>query len=48
VGFNLRGDRRALGAIIVEGTAAKEETLPPPIDFPGYLDMYGREIERLG
>lgn len=48
VAFNLRGDRRARGAVIVEGVATKEETLPPPIDFPGYLDKYAREIERLG
>lgn len=48
VAFNLRGDRRARGAIIVEGTAAKEEWLPSAIDFPGFLDKYGREIERLG
>lgn len=48
VAFNLRGDRRARGAVIVEGTATKEETLPPAIDFPGYLDKYAREIGRLG
>jgi PPOX class probable F420-dependent enzyme len=48
VAFNLRGDRRARGAVLLEGNAAKEETLPPAIDIPGYLDKYGREIGRLG
>lgn len=48
VAFNLRGDRRGRGAIIMEGTAAKEDGLGPPKDFPGYLEKYGRDIEALG
>ena len=32
----------------MEGTAAKEESLPPAVDVPGYLEKYAREIERLG
>ncbi|MGD2042652.1 MAG: pyridoxamine 5'-phosphate oxidase family protein [Acidimicrobiia bacterium] len=47
VAFNLRGDRRAHAIVSIEGTAARED-LPPAQDFPGYLDKYGREIERLG
>lgn len=48
VSFNLRGDRRAIGAVTIEGTASIEENLPAAMDFPGYLDKYAREIERLG
>jgi PPOX class probable F420-dependent enzyme len=48
VSFNLRGDRRAVGAVLVEGNAAVDPTLPPAAEFPGYLAKYDREIERLG
>lgn len=48
VSFNLRGDRRARGAVTLEGTARREDDLPPAKDFPGYVAKYGREIERLG
>lgn len=48
VSFNLRGDRRARGAVTLEGTARSKEDLPPAKDFPGYVAKYGREIERLG
>jgi PPOX class probable F420-dependent enzyme len=48
IAFNLRGDRRATGLVTMEGTAAKDEGLPPAKDFPGYLDKYAREIELLG
>jgi PPOX class probable F420-dependent enzyme len=48
VSFNLRGDRRAVGAVLIEGDAAVDATLPPAPEFPGYLAKYGREIERLG
>ena len=48
VAFNLRGDRRATGAVVIEGAAARDETLPPAMSFPAYLDKYVREIERLG
>lgn len=47
VAFNLRGDRRAHAIVSIEGRAVAED-LPPARDFPGYLDKYGREIERLG
>lgn len=47
VAFNLRGDRRAHAIVSIEGVAAEVE-LPPAKDFPGYLEKYGREIERLG
>lgn len=47
VSFNLRGDIRASGAVTLEGVA-KVESLLPAKDFPGYVDKYGREIERLG
>lgn len=47
ISFNLRGDRRARGAVTIEGVAHREE-LPPAKEFPGYLEKYAREIERLG
>ncbi|MGB8361828.1 MAG: pyridoxamine 5'-phosphate oxidase family protein, partial [Acidimicrobiia bacterium] len=48
VSFNLRGDRRASGAVLIEGEARVEPDLPPAKDLPGYVDKYGGEIERLG
>jgi PPOX class probable F420-dependent enzyme len=47
VAFNLRGDRRAYGVVTIEGVASVKD-LPPAMDFPGYLDKYALEIERLG
>ncbi|MGD2061662.1 MAG: pyridoxamine 5'-phosphate oxidase family protein [Acidimicrobiia bacterium] len=47
VAFNLRGDRRAYGMVSIEGVA-REQDLPPAMEFPGYIDKYGREIESLG
>lgn len=47
VAFNLRGDLRATGAVILEGRAAVEP-VSPASEFPGYVDKYGAEIERLG
>ncbi|MGD2101185.1 MAG: pyridoxamine 5'-phosphate oxidase family protein [Acidimicrobiia bacterium] len=47
VAFNLRGDLRASAAVTFEGVAVVED-LPPAMEFPGYLDKYAREIERLG
>ena len=47
VSLCLRGDIRATGALILEGTAAGGG-LPRADGFPGYIDKYGREIERLG
>ena len=48
VALSLRGDRRANGAVLIEGVATREADLPPAKDFPGYLDKYAREIERFG
>ncbi len=48
VSFNLRGDRRARGAVTIEGTASVETRLGPAKNFPGYVEKYGGEIERLG
>lgn len=48
VSFNLRGDLRASGAVLIEGEARVEPDLPPAKDLPGYVDKYGGEIERLG
>lgn len=48
VSFNLRGDRRAVGAVTIEGIASKDEDLPSAQDFPGYLDKYAAEIQNLG
>lgn len=47
VAFNLRGDLRASGAVTMEGVAVVGD-LPPATDFPGYVEKYGGEIERLG
>lgn len=47
VAFNLRGDLRASGAVALEGVATVFE-LPLANEFPGYVDKYGREIERIG
>jgi len=48
VSLSLRGDRRGRGAVLIEGIATSEPDLPPAQDFPGYVDKYGREIDRLG
>jgi PPOX class probable F420-dependent enzyme len=48
VAFNLRADRRARSGISLEGAATVDASLPPAIDFPGYVDKYGEEIKRLG
>lgn len=48
VAFNLRGDLRARGVVSLEGTATREDGLPSAHDLPGYIEKYGREIERLG
>ncbi|HEX6222384.1 MAG TPA: pyridoxamine 5'-phosphate oxidase family protein [Acidimicrobiia bacterium] len=45
--LSMRGDFRATGALVLEGLAAVGG-LPPAVEFPGYIDKYGREIERLG
>lgn len=47
VSFNLRGNLQATGAVTLEGVA-KVGGLPPAMDFPGYIEKYGKEIERLG
>lgn len=48
VAFNLRADQRAASGLSLEATAELEDTLPPAKDFPGYLDKYASEIDRLG
>ena len=48
VAFNLRTDRRGRSGATLEGTATVEAQLPKAKDFPGYVDKYGTEIERLG
>jgi len=47
VSFSLRGDIRAAGALILEGTAAIGG-LPAAVDIPEYVAKYESEIERLG
>jgi PPOX class probable F420-dependent enzyme len=48
IALNLRGDGRATGAVLIEGIATRDADIPPAKDFPGYVDKYAREIERLG
>jgi PPOX class probable F420-dependent enzyme len=48
VAFNLRGDRRAMGALTIEALAVVDIGLPPADEHLGYVQRYGREIERLG
>lgn len=48
VNFNLRGDRAGHAAVILEGTAEVDVTLPLAKDFPGYGDKYREDIKRLG
>lgn len=47
VSLSVRGDLRATGALILEGTA-EVGGLPPAHELPPYVDKYEREIERLG
>ena len=44
VAFTLRADRGAKSGISLEGTAVVDSSLPPAVDFPGYVDRYGGEI----
>ncbi|HJQ77793.1 MAG TPA: pyridoxamine 5'-phosphate oxidase family protein [Acidimicrobiia bacterium] len=48
VAFTLRGDLRARGGVSLEGQATMAEDLPTAEELPGYVDKYGREIDRLG
>ena len=48
VAFTLRADRGAKSGISLEGTAVVDSSLPPAVDFPGYVDRYGGEIADLG
>lgn len=48
INFNLRGDPAGRAAVLLEGTAAVDASLPPAKDFPGYEDKYRDEIRRLG
>ena len=48
VAFNLRGDRRGTGMVSLEGIVSRDESLPSPVAFPGYIEKYEREIESLG
>lgn len=47
VSFNVRGDIRGVGALLIEATASVDEP-GPASEFPGYLEKYEREIELLG
>lgn len=47
VSFNVRGDRRGVGALLLEAVATVDE-LGPASEFPGYLQKYEREIEFIG
>lgn len=48
VALTLRGDRRGMGGVSIEASATQDESMPPPQDFPGYLDKYKGEIELIG
>ena len=48
VAFTLRADRGAKSGISLEGTAVVDSSLPPAVDFPGYVDGYAGEIADLG
>ena len=48
VAFTLRADRGAKSGISLEGTAVVDSSLPPAVDFPGYVDRYAGEIADLG
>lgn len=47
VSFNVRGDLRGVGALLLEAVATVDES-GPASEFPGYLGKYEREIESLG
>ncbi len=44
----LRGDVAADGAVIIEGRARVDESLPSPEAWPEYLDKYESAIMKLG
>ena len=48
VAFNLRADRRGSSGVTLEADAAIDDSLPPATEFPGYLEKYAADIERLG
>jgi PPOX class probable F420-dependent enzyme len=48
VALTLRGDPRGMGGVSIEASAARDDTMPSPSDFPGYLDKYAAEIELIG
>ncbi|HET9259338.1 MAG TPA: pyridoxamine 5'-phosphate oxidase family protein [Acidimicrobiia bacterium] len=47
VAFNVRGDIRGAGALLIEANATVVE-VGPAAEFPGYLQKYEREIELFG
>ncbi|MGD9711215.1 MAG: pyridoxamine 5'-phosphate oxidase family protein [Thermomicrobiales bacterium] len=48
VAFNLRGDPQGDETLSLEGHAAVDPSMPPPIENPAYMQKYGSEILRLG
>lgn len=48
VALTLRGDRRGMGGVSIEASATRDDSMPSPQDFPGYLDKYRDEIELIG
>ena len=48
VAFTLRADRKAIGLLTIEGTAAVDTALVPADQSAGYLAKYDKQIERLG
>ena len=48
VAFTLRADRKAIGLLTIEGTAAIDTTLVPADQVPSYIAKYEKQIEGLG
>lgn len=48
VAFNLRGDARGRGALLIEGRALEAPDLGPFYELPAYVEKYREDMERIG
>lgn len=48
IAFNLRGDPKAQGALLLEGTARRDPGLGPSYELARYVDKYEGAMERSG